>query len=438
MENLLYIKLHIMSPVHIGCDDVYEPTGFKFDANSKKLIAFDPLVFIESLSDSDRDKFASICMKGTIESIIELYRFISSKTISGREVDVSDDMISHYKKVKNISGNRIQQELNKFTISRTAYTPYIPGSSLKGSLRTAYLSMLAKEKKINNWKRKAKELEFELLGGKFETDPFRMIKVSDFLPVENVKTKIIYAVNKKKGSMTDAKGPFQILEVIQPGSVFGGVINIQEPDTSSDITNPIKKEKFLLSLRSFYGSGVNSKIIKQFNGADISPVRLGRHSGAEFVTIEGNRDIKINLGKGKSKCLDHATTIWLASESRKPGSNNGLQPFGWAVMELVDKPVATIDPMKFVVLKSAISPDTKQNPEPLPPPPPEPLINKLIKKIKVLKPTDAGIISTVIRDALEHLETEEDKKKFALAVKEHMGKTFKKSKAKKRLDLFIE
>ena len=58
--------------------------------------------------------------------------------------------------------------------------------------------------------------------------------------------------------------------------------------------------------------------------------RVGRHSGAESVTIEGHRNIKIMMGKGeKPKYLDRATTLWLASEKRKPEDRDGLQPFGW-------------------------------------------------------------------------------------------------------------
>ncbi len=63
---------------------------------------------------------------------------------------------------------------------------------------------------------------------------------------------------------------------------------------------------------------------------------MGRHSGAECVTIEGNRHIKIMQRSGTPpKFLDHATTIWLASESSKPNTNSGLVPFGWAVMEIL-------------------------------------------------------------------------------------------------------
>ncbi len=65
-------------------------------------------------------------------------------------------------------------------------------------------------------------------------------------------------------------------------------------------------------------------------------VRLGRHSGAEAVTIEGNRNIKIMQGQGRpSKNMPSSTTLWFASESARPTSGNGLTPFGWAVLEVL-------------------------------------------------------------------------------------------------------
>lgn len=353
-----------MSPVHIGCDDVYEPTSFRIDESRKKLIEFDPLDFIKSLTPSDRQEFTNICMEGSISSIVKLYNFISTKQIRGREVEAANDLIAHYKKTKGLSTNNengVRQELNQFAISRTAYNPhnnlpYIPGSSLKGSLRTAYLSKLAKDWKIKGRKDKAKELEKELMGGSFATDPFRMVKPSDFLPVNDVRTKILYAVNKKKKtSGFEARGPFQILETIKEGCVFEGIINIDYPNRLSEINKPVLVKDFQKSINAFFMPVFNeeNKVTKEINaGAIVGKrinegfkdklgetaflLRMGRHSGAEAVTIEGNRDIKIMQGKGQPpKFLDHATTIWLASESRKPATNDGLVPFGWAVMEIV-------------------------------------------------------------------------------------------------------
>lgn len=365
MEKPLRIKLHIISPVHIGCDDVYEPTGFVIDEKKGRLIEFDPLDFIKSLSAQDRLRFTAICMQGNISSIVSIYKFISGRQVKGREIEIAKELISHYKRVCSLPINdesKIKQELNQFAISRTAYNPhnnlpYIPGSSLKGALRTAYLSKLAKEQKITKYKGKAKDLEIELLGGSFTKDPFRMVKVSDFLSIGNVKTKIGYAVNKKKKiSKFEARGPFQILETIKDGAIFEGSINIQQPEQKAEIKKPIMAKELLKSINDFYISAVNeeNKVTKEIDagsivanrinerfkdklGKTVFLVRIGRHSGAEAVTIEGNRYIKIMQAKGQQpKFLDHSTTIWLTSETSKPNTNNGLIPFGWAVMEAVE------------------------------------------------------------------------------------------------------
>jgi CRISPR-associated protein Csm5 len=370
MVNVLNVRLHIVSPVHIGCGDVYEPTSFMIDERRQKLIEFDPIDFIRSLSATDRERFTAICMEGTISSIVDLYRFVSGRPIKGREVEIASGLPAHYKEMRALNSRNeayVKREINQFTISRTAFNPYtklayIPGSSLKGALRTAYLSKLAKDAGIREWGKtrgaKAAELEKILLGGTFASDPFRMVKSSDLLPVRSATAKVVYAVNKKKKmSKFEARGPFQIVEAITDGTRFEGVINIQEPERLAGIKKPITAEGLLRAVHDFYmplmiqeskitdevgtGNPVAKMIDEEFRdrlGKSAFLVRIGRHSGAEAVTIEGNRDIKIMQGGGApAKYLDHATTIWLASETSKPTVNSGLVPFGWAVLEVVDK-----------------------------------------------------------------------------------------------------
>lgn len=377
MDIPLNIRLHILSSVHIGCDDAYEPTSFFIDVNEKKLAEFDEVNFFKSLPDEDKRKFMSICAEGNIASILKIYKFISNKSEQIKRkkiIKVSDDFINHYKEVLRLvekDEKNIKQNLNKFIINRTAYSPqsglpYIPGSSLKGALRTAYLNKLVKDKDIKGYRGKAKDLEFELLGGGFAKDPFRMIKVSDlFLSEESsgsedMHTGIVYAVNKKKKkSKYEASGPFQIVETIKEGSIFEGTINIQKPEDTADIKKPIEKKEFLNAINNFYKPAFNAenKIIKEIRenlsslhkivdvikekfrdklGDTACLVRVGRHSGAEAVTIEYNRNIKIMQKKGvPSEWKDHATTIWLASNDRKPSDNSELTPFGWAIIELI-------------------------------------------------------------------------------------------------------
>jgi len=64
-------------------------------------------------------------------------------------------------------------------------------------------------------------------------------------------------------------------------------------------------------------------------------------------------------------------------------------------------------------------------------------VDKFITAVKILKPTDAGPIGSKIDEALKKLESDDDKKTFALAVKEHLGSGFKKSKARDKLKSFL-
>lgn len=385
----LKIRLHILSPVHIGCDDVYEPTSFVIDEKKGKLIEFDPMDFIKALSMKERDEFSKACNNDNLLQVFKTVKRLYKSSIPGREVDIVSGLIAHYTSVLKMPTFDKKAVINQFTMNKTAYNlqknmPYIPGTSFKGSLRTAYLSSIASSTGIKNWwneskakeKDRAKELEEKLLQGSFETDPFRMVKVSDFLPVKEVKTKIVYGVNKKKKKSekpTKAdSGPPQIFEAIQHGAVFEGLINIHQPLSKSIIKYPVEKDNLLKAIHEFYmkafekekkiaeeiGTGLID--VSNFNGMlgkSAFLIRLGRHSGAEAVTIEGNRLIKIMQKQGDPPkySKDGATTLWLSSETSKPTSNNGLIPFGWALLEIIPFDVKNIYPSHVVTVEHTIT-----------------------------------------------------------------------------------
>ncbi len=356
-------SLKILSPVHLGCDEVFEPTGFSLDEDNFQLIHFDTTLFIKGLSEQDRREYSRICKKGTPESILELYKFLRGRTAEGERVNVCNEFRDHYHQVLDLPLNdvrKILQELNDFSIGRTAFNsidhrPYIPGSAVKGALRTAILNHLAKsnDKHINtSGKYPGSKLEAALLNLRennrdIPLDPFRLLKVSDFRPVGHLKTKIIYAVNKKKKlSKFEAKGPYQMLEVVEPGSVFSGTISVEQPEKKAGIKNPLSLEKVLNSAALFYKQE-KTREDNELKNAGLNPLstngdkstlflRLGRHSGAESITVEGYRDIRIMQAAGKApKYEDSATTFWLASETRKPSTNKNLIPFGWTSLATI-------------------------------------------------------------------------------------------------------
>lgn len=344
-----YIKT--VSPIHIGCDEVYEPTGFAMDEQNRQLVVFNSIDFIDNLSKEDRNHFTDICSKGSVSSILELYKFLRNRPAEGRKVDVCIGFLEHYKKTVSMStGNerRIQNELNNFSIPRTSFLqidkrPYLPGSSIKGSLRTAYINLCsikqgARKKTYSN----AKKMEKDLINyNGIPDDPFRLVKVSDFSPVGEVKTKIIYGVNKKKKvTDKDPQGMPLLFEIIQPGAIFTGMISVEEPEKKAKIKIPVTLETLLQGALSFYSSekkredqelsviGINNFTN---NKEKTTFLRCGRHSGAESVTIKGHRSINIMEKKGgQSKNKDKTTTIWLASDVKKSNNQKNLHPFGWS------------------------------------------------------------------------------------------------------------
>jgi CRISPR-associated protein Cmr6 len=64
-------------------------------------------------------------------------------------------------------------------------------------------------------------------------------------------------------------------------------------------------------------------------------------------------------------------------------------------------------------------------------------LEKWCDAVKVIKANDAGRIGTTIDSAVSQLPLEEDKRKFAQAVREHMGKDFKRSKARTKLESYL-
>jgi CRISPR-associated protein Csm5 len=239
-----------------------------------------------------------------------------------------------------MKGQQIQSSpriITQFLIARTAFDvngkerPIIPGSSVKGAIRTAVLNLRRHVVRGRTYGLNAnKELERNILQGSFSTDPFSLLKVSDFVPVGEPKMKIVYAVNVKKMSGRQARGPYQILEVVMEGE-FSGSITLLKAEKDRKVTSPLTFDEIAKALQAFYSNELKREERQiQTAGFKVSipasaNIRIGRHSGAECVTIEGFRSIRIIGGNPSHQA--HATTLWLASEERRRPL--GCLPFGW-------------------------------------------------------------------------------------------------------------
>lgn len=296
-----------------------------------------------------------------------------------------------------------KQVINRLEIDRAAYNPItrkpvLLGSSLKGAMRTALLDWKNQDQplrtvpdhrtgrmnKENNQALQQRLLDFK--AGKFELDPLRLVQLADayWQGEEGLPAGLVQlAVNRKKHPVKDEHGNlresqaekknlYHILECV-PGwhcRAFTGQLNLQNlgnlrderrlpaADLRFDIENIARachdfyekrmdKENQILRDRGFLDSAwdkavsdVLAKTQAKFDAGQAFLLRVGRHSGAESVTLNGDnvRNIKILLDKDKVTGKQNYTyenktrTLWLAANEIDQGTN--LQPFGWLLVEV--------------------------------------------------------------------------------------------------------
>ncbi|MCX8086394.1 MAG: type III-A CRISPR-associated RAMP protein Csm5 [Rhodocyclaceae bacterium] len=395
------LVISTLSPVHIGCGEDYEPTNYVIE--NKSLYAFDPVRLITKLEASAREELLRLLDKP--QPLLALQRFFFrhrelAMELSSHQVPLAEAAADFYAsrigQVAQREGGG-KQVLNKLEIARTAFDPIsqlpiLPGSSLKGAMRTALLEWLraqsnkgfplANPANHREASRFANEMEADLLEGSFETDPMRLIKIADahFVPgsykaknaqgeeiqrERQARTILFQANRKKRPNQFDARGSIETLVECVPASqprAFVTQLVIEQKANRGEKTPKrqfdfatlasachrfyfarFEQELALLEANQYVSSawaqnarnrlspsGLWGKAIAEGRGFLL---RIGRHSGAESVTIDAPRKIKILKGKDNPPdWASEATTLWLAAN--EPKASGGMWPFGWVFVQL--------------------------------------------------------------------------------------------------------
>jgi len=392
--------LHLtpLSPLHLGTGEDFEPTNYviKQDGiDSYALYAFEPARAYDSLNETQQNELFEVAKKGDIQQIQKYFGkypmpFIKVAYNRGNPASVSTGVAEEYKERLGQTAqheNNGKKVSNQLEIKRTAtnphnHTPLIPGSALKGCLRTALMESYSEKQPPTEdlSKEKATERYEKKLLGDFATDLLRLVKPSDLFATNDTATHICYATNHKKkivigkdGKPAQSKGPPIRCEIIQHGQyrAFSGSLTLQNlllehqphlkdeketlpAETCPDLTRLVRaanryhqrrfsKEATLFAERGLVatkeGSWLNrtkqllAQIKPQLDNGEILLVRLGKNGGAESKTLEKYARIEIKGKKGDDSTYEKETkTVWLAAESRKATHN--LLPFGWALIEI--------------------------------------------------------------------------------------------------------
>lgn len=365
-----------LSPIHIGCGEEFEPTNYIVD--NKVLYRFEPSKL--RLTNLERQELLKLI--NMRDSLPRIHRFFFNKKDNAIEsatyfASIGDNLMSGIKEKVGMVVNKEPKEknvYNRLVIERNSYnpissTPYIPGSGLKGAIVTAVLDQLYKKspKQISSSIKESNKEDSRLKDqylGRFDKSIFSLFKPSDFCATsETIYTHIQYVVNRKKQkNSSPEKGISTIKECIHLGQYrsFGAELAIwidekkqKDKPQRFEFSNLIKQVNTFYSgllheeLNDLQDFGLISqnwvesirRLLEQlkpkFDANRIMLVRVGRHTGAESKSYRTNGVAKIkinNRGKGGSKYLCHATTVWLAAE--RSDARYDMYPLGWALIEI--------------------------------------------------------------------------------------------------------
>lgn len=357
------ITISTLSPIHIGCDEVFDPSQFVIADGMLNLL--DPDTLAAAFDDKERQQLMRLAdERDPIGPLQKFYKERSGRLASfaTQTIDVAGDIASEYEEKAGkpqARGGDGRPVYNLFPMSRTAYNPidglpYLPGSSLKGSIRTAWLNHLNKgNAPREEEKRDAGKLQQRLLGyapGKFENDPFRHLLVADVHanPERSAPpTRIAYAVSKKKrlserGSpelkvfletvretLAEAfTGELRFTGKIDWNSLCDACNDFYRPQLEAELDHPQFGPMLAPEWRQAISHLLGDEMQDLMKTRQGFLLRVGRHSGAESVTLDGVRSIKILGAQGQPPTY-RANTTEKRFVSVTRAAQDNLLPFGW-------------------------------------------------------------------------------------------------------------
>jgi len=181
-----------LTPVHVGDGTVITPEGYRLSRRGARdfIERFDPPAVIARMSDAARDQYVTALAKGGLKQAQEILRKAAGEGDIRERIGVSSRSLSEIE--ESLRNPLRRGEIRPFV--RSGDTPIVPGSSIKGALRTALLAAeakmanvqqiaadlsLAKPGKTGALSNELQKKAFDFDAGRTEQDPLRDLSVAD-------------------------------------------------------------------------------------------------------------------------------------------------------------------------------------------------------------------------------------------------------------------
>lgn len=207
-------RLTPLTPIHIGTGDTLEPFEYVVAGNTLYRFNMDDLLL--ALDREAQARFVEVIE----ESVPATRAFVAEKV--GTAVRVTRYTATVSPAARALYDGRMERGIGHpeiHTTIRTNEEAYVPGSSLKGALRTALLYH-AMEK--DNPARDARQLERSVFRyRRIQEDPFRAFKVGDSSPLQGNTYVRSVVVNTRRGGQWSEDIPLLVETV--PGALSDSV-----------------------------------------------------------------------------------------------------------------------------------------------------------------------------------------------------------------------
>jgi len=336
---------HILSPIYIGTGEELDPFSYVIHKDILHFIDLNKWIDIypekeELMQMIGSDNFTSVRQY--------IFNNIDLKTCTLRTIPIkTQKLMTFYEKA--IHEKRIENQvlINPMTRNDMTKIAYIPGSSIKGAIRTAIANALVDKARVTSRDAYGRDNFNQKIFGPAYKDPMKNLKISD-ISLDTSGTVIVEAkeMSRDPNKSLTPKGfveatvneMIEMKEISYPLRVLLNNFNLLATEIDIhfiiDALNSFYKPKFFEDEFKFYEQCMPNEGKETFErlkqdvenmAGNEALIRIGHFSHIECVTLDNVRKPRTRKGKD-GRPLPWGTTRTLA---------NGIYPFGWAKITFV-------------------------------------------------------------------------------------------------------
>lgn len=354
MTELLF-HLTPLTPLHIGSGETLEP--FEYVISGERMYRFSLEHFMLALDQAEQAAF----VERVGQSVPAIRSFVIEHADTARKVARWQAAVSGA--ASELYQGRLSSGVGHpevLACLRTGDRLYLPGSSLKGAIRTALLYQTMEKPHAGRDARYLEQTAFRFRS--VQEDPFRAFKLADGPPLAGAGQVRAVRVHTRRHGHWEEDVPL-LVETI-PGSLSDGVEEISVHQVIFDKQfNKLHPQAFALgpaqiltACRNFYGHHLQ---IEQEFTAGSAAAAAYRALSTHAAAMPAHACL-VRLGWGSGH---EATTVSYGLAEAKRATSRRLSddgfPLGWAELSLTDlsgQPLASEETFKALRETSKVSP----------------------------------------------------------------------------------